>query len=76
MIPPLEVFLIEDGIYRRIGSVLTIAKALDLARANGQGVYLVQSQLTRERVKYTINDTREVTAVQFLSPEAHSQWTS
>jgi hypothetical protein len=54
MTPPLDVFSLQDGDGPGwLGSVSTLAKAIDLMRSSGAGSYMVFSQQTGEKNSHT-----------------------
>jgi len=54
MIPPLDVFAIEDGEHKWLACAETQAKALELIGNRGPGSYFVFSQETGNRIFYEV----------------------
>ena len=54
MIPPLEVFAIENGEHKWLACAETQAKALELIGNCGPGSYFVFSQETGNRIFYEV----------------------
>jgi hypothetical protein len=54
MIPPLDVFAIEDGEHKWLACAETQAKALELIGNRGPGSYFVFSQETGDSIFYEV----------------------
>jgi hypothetical protein len=60
LIVPLDVFALRNGEPKRIGCADTLAQALQLIGETGQGTYLVFSQMTKNKILYTVKSDGRV----------------
>ena len=64
MIPPLDVFWIDNNEPIWLESVETLTQALEIARRRGHGSYFVFSQQTGHKTHYRVDPNGQINLVQ------------